>query len=187
LDFSLYPDVDFSNVARWIFKPEGTSGGEILYVDRVGFDPAGPTPLPLTIFDDGPGFGGGDWSWGGVTDANSADQAYLGSTSFQHVQDGGDGGASVGGMSGIDASIYTQFSFSLYGGPGTDGLSVAAILNDEWGNYNSVTLVEGQWTEYSIDLANYPDIDLSDITRWIFKPEGTAGGEILHVDRVGFE
>ena len=187
-----YPDVNLASVQRWILKPEGTSGGEVIYVDRVGFgDPFQPAPLMIDLYDETANFGGGDWSWGAEsTDLASTDQAYSGDVSFRHTQSGTDGGMSVGGMSGIDASSATVFAFSLYGGPGTDGMAVAAVLGaddaDVWGNYNSVNIVEGEWTEYEIDLSNYPDVNLSNVTRFILKLEGTAGGEVMYADRVGF-
>lgn len=193
LDLSLYPDVNLANVTRFILKMEGTSGGEILYADRVGFDLGGPKALSgITLFDEGFNFDGQDWSWGASsTDPLSAEQAYAGSTSFKHVQEGGDGGIKVGNMSGVDASGMSTFNFALYGGAGTDAMSVAVILGsdggDVWDNYNSVSLVEGQWTEYSLDLSLYPDVNLANVNIFLFKIEGTAGGEVLYADRVGFE
>ena len=89
-------------------------------------------------------------------------------------------------MTGVDASGMTSFKFSLFGGPGTEGKQVAVILNDNWGNYNSVTLKEGQWTQYSIPLASYPAITKSNITPWIFTIE-SASNVTLYVDRVGFD
>ncbi|MEQ9052553.1 MAG: hypothetical protein RLP11_19705, partial [Marinoscillum sp.] len=66
---------------------------------------------------------------------------------------------------------------------------VAAILgadgSDVWGNYNAVTITEGAWTEFNLDLSNYPDVNLANVTRWIFKVEGVTGTTI-YVDRVGF-
>ncbi len=147
---------------------------------------AGPAPLALTLFDEQINFGGGNWSWGGTATVQSTEQAYAGTKSFKHTTSGNDGGPSVGGMSGVDASAFTHFKFSLYGGPGTQGKQVAAILNDNWGNYNSVTLQEGKWTEYSIPLTSYPGVSKNNITRWIFKVEGATAVTIF-VDRVGFD
>jgi hypothetical protein len=148
---------------------------------------AGPAPLALTLYDDQIFFGGGNWSWGGSADTGSTEQAYSGTKSWKHTNTGSDGGASVGGMSGADATGKTVFKFSLYGGPGTDNKQVAAILNDTWGNYIAVTLKEGQWTEYSIPVTSYPSVSLASITRWIFKCEGATAGQYFYVDRVGFD
>jgi hypothetical protein len=147
----------------------------------------GPPPLLITMYDDQVFFGGGNWSWGNTTETTSSEQFYSGTKSWKHTNTGSDGGASVGGMSGVNASGKTVFKFSLYGGPGTDNKQVAAILNDNWGNYNSVVLKEGQWTEYSIPVTSYPAVDFSNITRWIFKCEGASAGQYFFVDRVGFD
>ncbi len=168
------------------FQDRGFSGN--IYIDHIGFGfPSGPALLPLVMYDDEMAPGGGDWSWNiGTSDAANTEQVYSGEVSWK-FETPTDGGASSGGINpALDASPFTYFSFSLYGGPGTQGASVAAILNDEWNNYQSVTLVEGQWTEYQIELSNYPDVDLTQVVRWIFKVEGMTGSTI-YIDRVGFE
>lgn len=176
--------------------PADANNGGISYTSIYGYSStlgvtvqipgAGPPPLALSVYDEAILFGGGVWSWGGTSTSLSTEQAYTGTKSFKHTTSGSDGGASVGGMTGVDASGLAVFKFSLYGGPGTNGKQVAAILNDNWGNYNSVTLQEGKWTEYSIPLSSYPGVDKSNITRWIFKVEG-ANQVTLYVDRVGFD
>jgi len=180
--------------------PEGTKSGGITYTTIHGYSAnlgvnvvvpgAGPAPLGLTLYDDEVFFGGGDWSWNtDVSDNASTEQFYSGSKSWKYST-ASDGGVSAGGMSGVDATGMNVFAFSIYGGPGTDGASLAAILGsdgaDVWGNYNSVTISEGEWTEFEIDLANYPDVNLANVTRWIFKVEGVTGTTI-YVDRVGFD
>ncbi len=184
-----YPDVNLANVTRWILKPEGTTGGEVIYVDRVGFGPK--SQLAVTMFDEAINFNGGDWSWGVTTDFASTEAFYSGDISAKFTEDGTDGGISVGGMDPIDASLLSTFTFAIYGGAGTNGMTVAAILGDDtgdvWGNYNSVNVVEGEWTEFEIDLTSYPDVNLTSVQRWILKPEGTAGGEVFYVDRIGFK
>jgi hypothetical protein len=148
---------------------------------------SGPPPLTITVFDESVMYSGGNWSWGNVTESGSTEQAYAGTKSWKHTNTGGDGGASVGGMSGVNASSLGTFKFALYGGPGTDNKQVAAILNDNWGNYNSVIIKEGKWTEFSIPLTSYPGVDKSNITRWIFKMEGASAGQYFYVDYVGFD
>jgi hypothetical protein len=180
--------------------PDGAKSGSITYTTIHGYSallgvnviiPApGPLPLAITMYDDGAAFGGGNWSWGGTADLANTEQFYSGTKSFKHVTSGSDGGASVGGMSGVDASGQGVFKFALFGGTGTNGKSVAAILGsdggDKWDSYNTVTLVEGQWTEYSIPLSSYPTVNFANVTRFIFKVEG-ATNAVLYVDRVGFD
>lgn len=177
--------------------PEGADNGALNYTTIHGYSAGlgvtliipgdGPAPLPLVVFDDEFLYNGQNWSWGGTTDFASGDKFYSGSLSAKITYDGTDGGLQIGNLSGIDASSLEVFAFSLFGGEGTDGKSVAVILSGAWGNYNTVTLVEGVWTNYKIDLSSYPDVDLTDINNIIFKMEGTAGGEVMYADRVGFD
>lgn len=183
-----------------VLVPEGAKGGGLTYVTIHGYTnnlgvtvivpSAGPPPLAITLFDETVGFGGGNWSWGGTSDPASTEQFYSGNVSFKHVTDGSDGGASIGGMTGVDATSLEVFKFSLYGGPGTNGKQVAAVLGsdggDKWDSYNSVTIVEGAWTEYAIPLSSYPTVNFANVTRWIFKVEGGTNA-VLYVDRVGFD
>lgn len=178
-----YPTVDLAAIVRFAFKVETTSS--VIYADRVGFEPAGPPPLAITMYDETLAAGGGDWSWNiVVSDRENTEQARVGDVSWK-FETGNGGGLSAGGLTPIDASGVTYFSFSLYGGPGTDGAQVACILNDKWDSYNAVTLVEGEWTEYQIPLTNYATVDLSAIVRFAFKVESTSS--VIFADRVGFE
>ena len=177
--------------------PEGSDNGAINYTTIHGFSGGlgvtlivpgdGPPPLPLSIYDDAFFFNGQNWSWGGDTDFASGDQFYSGSLSAKITYTGTDGGLQIGNLSGVDASNLDAFAFSLFGGPGTSGKQVAIILSNTWGNYNTVTIEEGKWTQFKIDLSSYPDVNLTDVNNIIFKMEGTAGGEVMYVDRVGFD
>ncbi|WP_017733936.1 IPT/TIG domain-containing protein [Nafulsella turpanensis] len=179
--------------------PDDAKAGAIKYTSIHGFAGSlgvnvvvpseGPPLLATTVYDDEFFFNGSPESWGGTADPLSTEQAYSGTMSYK-FETNGDGGAKIVGTS-VDASGMGVYVFSLYGGPGTDGKQVAAILGhggaDNWGNYNAVTLVEGEWTEYRIDLSKYPDVDLSAISNFVFKPEGASAGDVIYIDRVGFD
>ncbi|MGC3944706.1 MAG: hypothetical protein QM762_09315 [Chryseolinea sp.] len=175
--------------------PAGTKSGGITYKTIHGYSnnlgvtvriPApGPAPLPITLYDETIAPGGGDWSWSKVTsDPASTEQFYSGDVSWKFETTGG-GGLSSGGITAIDASGQQVFTFALYGGPGTDGAKVAAILNDNWSDYNSVTLVEGKWTEYQIPLTSFPTTDVTKIVRFAFKVDDRSSS-LIYADRVGF-
>lgn len=189
LDLSKFPDVDHTAISNFVFKPEGAAAGDVIYIDRVGFDPAGPAPLGITVYDDEPLLGGRTESWNATIDPASTEQVYSGTKSYK-VETAGDGGAKIVGTS-VDASTKTEYVFSLYGGPGTNGKKVAVVLGsgdaDNWNNYNDVVLVEGEWTEYRIPLTSYPDVDHTAITNFVFKQEGAVAGEIIYIDRIGFD
>lgn len=179
--------------------PEGAKAGAVKYTTVHGFAGSlgvnvlvpseGPPLLEITVYDDEFFFGGNAESWSGTADPFSTEQAYSGTKSYKFATNG-DGGAKIVGTN-VDAGNMGVYVFSLYGGPGTDGKQVAAVLGsggaDNWGNYNAVTLVEGEWTEYRLDLSLYPDVDLSAVTNFVFKPEGAAAGDVIYIDRVGFD
>lgn len=182
-----------------VLLPEGAKAASVKYTTIHGFTgnlgvnvvlPGdGPKPLAITVYDDEANDGATTEAWGGTADPASTEQAYSGSISYKFTTEG-DGGAKIINAS-VDASAMGVYVFSLYGGPGTDGKNVAVILgsggNDNWGNYNTATLVEGEWTEYRIPLTSYPDVDLSAVTNFVFKPEGAAAGDVIYIDRVGFD
>jgi hypothetical protein len=185
IPFTSYATVNFQMIRRFIFKVEGMAGSTI-FVDRVGFDPAGPPPLSVVLFDETIAPGGGDWGWNKVvSDMANTEQAYSGDVSWKFETDNG-GGLSSGGITPIDVTGKTHFKFALYGGPGTEGKQVAAILNDKWDSYNDVTLHEGVWTEYEIPLTSYGTVDLSAIVRFAFKVEGMTAS-VIYADYVGFD
>ncbi|MBN8576296.1 MAG: IPT/TIG domain-containing protein [Cytophagales bacterium] len=175
--------------------PVGTKSGGITYTTIHGFSgnlgvtvrvPApGPAPLPITLYDETIAPGGGNWSWNAVvSDVASTEQFYSGDVSWKFETTSG-GGLSAGGITAINVSGQQVFTFALYGGPGTNGREVAAILNDNWGDYNAVVLEEGKWTEYQIPLSRYPTTNLNQIVRFAFKVEGISSS-IIYADRVGF-
>jgi hypothetical protein len=183
IPLSSYPTTNISQIVRFALKPESTPS--LFYADRVGFEMAGPPPLLIELYDDVLAPGGGDWGWSGVvSDMANTEQVYSGDKSWK-FETASSGGLSAGGITAINASGATSFSFALYGGSGTAGQKVAVILNDNWTDYNAVDIVEGQWTAFTIPLTSYPTTDVSQIVRFAFKVESTAS--VIYVDRVGFE
>lgn len=185
VELSHYPTTDLSQIIRFALKVEGMAASTI-YVDRVGFEPQGPPPLLVELYDETIAGGGGDWSWNVVTsDKASTEQSYNGDVSWK-FETNNTGGLSAGGISETDVSGATNFTFALYGGTGTSG-QVAVILNDNWTDYNTVNVVEGQWTKFSIPLSSYPTTDLTKIIRFAFKVDNGQSSSIIFVDRVGFD
>lgn len=180
-----YPTTDLTQIIRFALKVEGMTASTI-YVDRVGFEEAGPPPLLVELYDETIAGGGGDWSWNTVvSDKASTEQSYSGDVSWKFETDN-TGGLSAGGISETDASAATNFTFAIYGGTGTSG-KVAVILNDNWTDYNTVDVVEGEWTKFSIPLSSYPTTDLTKIIRFAFKVDNGSTSSTIFVDRVGFD
>jgi hypothetical protein len=183
IELSKYPTTNLTQIVRFALKVESTAS--VIYVDRAGFEPAGPPPLLITLYDETLAPGGGDWSWNTVvSDRVNTEQSYAGNVSWKYETSNG-GGLSAGGITEIDASGATNFTFAIYGGAGTTGQKAAIILNDNWTDYNAVDLVEGQWTKYTIELSKYPTTDLTKIVRFAIKVENTAS--VIFADRIGFD
>lgn len=187
-----YDLLDLTKVTGFVFKVESATSPTI-FVDRVGFDgPPGPPPLAITLYDEDILLGGADQSWSTtLSNTTSTEEAYAGTKSWKHTRAGTDGGPKAGNMTPTDVTGQTEFVFSIFGGPGTAGRSVAAILitngTDGWGAYQSVTITtEGVWTEYKIPLSNYSALDLTKVTGFILKVE-SATNPTIYVDRVGFK
>lgn len=185
VELSNYGTTNLTQIVRFALKVEGMPASTI-YVDRVGFEPAGPPPLLVELYDETIAGGGGDWSWNTVvSDKASSEQSYAGDVSWKYETDNS-GGLSAGGISETDVSAATSFTFALFGGPGTSG-KVAIILNDNWTDYNSVDIVEGQWTKFSIPLSSYPTTDLTKIVRFAFKVDNGQAASVIFADRIGFD
>ncbi len=143
-------------------------------------------PLLITLFDETVAPGGGDWSWNKVVpDMANTEQAYAGDKSWK-FETGSGGGLSAGGITAIDASGATHFTFALYGGTGTAGQRVAVILNDNW--------TDSQRRGYSgravdkvlsrpHEISNHRPYE--DRAVCFFKVESTAS--VIYADRVGFD
>lgn len=182
---SNYATTDLTKIVRFALKMEGMTSSTI-YIDRVGFEPAGPPPLIVELYDETISGGGGDWSWNKVvSDPASTEQSFTGDVSWKFETDN-TGGLSAGGISETDASAATNFTFAIYGGAGSAG-KVAVILNDNWSDYVTVTVVEGQWTTFSVPLTSYPTTDLTKIVRFAFKVDNGSTASTIYVDRVGFD
>jgi hypothetical protein len=86
----------------------------------------------------------------------------------------------------LSSSPYTDFEFSIYGGPGTDGklLKVLTNINDKpgWTPYMA-TIAEGKWTDFVIPLSTFgPPPNITDVE---FQDQGWSG--VVYFERIGFK
>lgn len=151
---------------------------------------ADPSPLLLVFFDDAFKFGYGDWSWGTgrVSVPVSTDKFKTGTSSWKMTFPLADAGLSWGGGTAVSTVGYTKFSFSVFGGPGTNGKHLDVVLNDTWSGFPTVTIVEGQWTEFDIPFSSFAASSnvTTQITRIILRsPSGEEG--TMWIDKVGFK
>lgn len=122
--------------------------------------------------------GGG---WGGTVNYSNTSPAETGNYSAKIDYSGGYGSPLQLGGASINLSSYSTFKISIYGGPGSNGLKINIGINQQ--DSYTITLVEGQWTDYQIALSNLTTSStLTDI--WIKEYNGT-GGFSIYVDNMG--
>jgi hypothetical protein len=122
--------------------------------------------------------GGG---WGGSVNYSNTSPAETGTHSARIDYVGGYGSPLQLGGASINLSPYSSFKISIYGGPGSNGLKINIGINQA--DSYTITLVEGQWTDYQIALASLTSSStLTDI--WIKEYNGT-GGFSIYVDNMG--
>jgi hypothetical protein len=139
----------------------------------------GPLPLAATIFGDELENGFGDWSYGGANDKGTTEEFVVGSASTKKTFNGSWDALRFAGSS-ISTSGKYELAFSIYGGPGTDGQQANLIINNNWG-IKTITIVEGEWTEYTFslsDLGNPASID-----DWGLQAQGWSG--VIYADHIG--
>jgi hypothetical protein len=137
-------------------------------------------PLGLAVFDDNYQNGFGNWGYGGPSEVVNT-IVREGDFSMKKTFDGSWDAVRFGqDAPGLSASGFTKLVFSVFGGPGTNGLNMNLIVNDNWGA-SVITVVEGEWTEYSINLS-----DLGSPTELAgtgLQAHGWSGA--IYVDHVG--
>ncbi len=134
-------------------------------------------PLGFAIYEDSFMNGWQDWGWGGPRDPNNTEFVRDGDKSLKFSCDGSWGAAALHGS--CSTAAYTEYTFSIYGGPGTNGKGLQVMGN--WGSAYQITIEEGKWVEYKIPKATLGSYaTLSDL---IFQEKGFAGK--IWIDHIG--
>lgn len=122
-----------------------------------------------------------DWSWA-ARDFNSTANVRQGDKSIKVTYGvGGYEGITFHNDAGPATGAYTKLEFSVFGEAGTAGKKINVVINGGWGNAYPVTIVGGEWTTYSINIA-----DLSSpnpLKEIVLQSAGFSG--VVHVDHVG--
>jgi hypothetical protein len=144
----------------------------------------GLPPLPdfaHAIYTDGVQNGFQDWSWA-TRDFNSTQIVRQGTVSIKATYGGGGyEGITFHNDNGPATDGYTKLEFSIFGGAGTEGKKINVVINGGWSNPPQVTLVEGAWTTYSLNISSLPSPNpLKEI---VLQSAGWTG--IVHIDHVG--
>ncbi|MGB3799961.1 MAG: hypothetical protein WA952_09100 [Lewinella sp.] len=183
-----------------VLVPEGAITGYMKFVTIHGYvvnlatslelPGEGPAPLTLTIFNDG--FQNGWENWGWVqADAASDEQVFDGSSSLKLLFESTGGaweGLQIGNGTPLDVSGYTNLVFYVYGGPGSNDGQLMVKPNAADNPGATITVVEGEWTEYSLPISDLNANSGTDNT-WnilLLQEFDQAGGDV-YIDYVGFQ
>ena len=173
--------------------PEGAVGGTVVittihdFVVPINAPFGDQLTLAVVIYDDAVqaplGAGGG---WGGVTtDANNTENPRVGTKSVKVTYPGGwGGGCQFGNWSGQSVSTVgaSFYAFSIYGGPGTEGLSINVNVA---GTQVGVTIEEGEWKDVQIPLTSFNSP--SSISEIWFQDMGWTGPLTVYIDQIGLK
>lgn len=145
--------------------------------------------LALPIYDDvvtsnwtNSGWIGG--GWGGTADYANTSQVESGTHSVKIDYSGGYGSPMQLGGASVDVTPYTSFKISIYGAPGSGGKQINLGINQA--DKYTITVVEGQWTDYQIPISNLIDLLSTTILNEIWLKEySNTGGFTVYVDNMG--
>ncbi|GAB3532508.1 hypothetical protein GCM10027443_16480 [Pontibacter brevis] len=140
-------------------------------------------PLPYVLYDDARGTGWDNWGWGGPTVWNSTERVRQGEYAAKKTYDGSYDAIRWHNNTALSTSGYSELTFSVYGGPGTNGKNMQLVINEVWGSPYVFPIVEGEWTTYNIPLSELGNpATIGDV---LFQSAGWAG--VVHYDHVGFK
>jgi hypothetical protein len=135
-------------------------------------------PVKYAFYEDVLMNGWSDWGWGGPRDFNNTENVRDGDKSIKVSCNGSWGAVYLGGGN-VDLSAYSEFTFALFGKPGTNGKVLQVSAN--WGGSYDITIQEGKWVEYKLTKANLGNP--TKITDLVFKETGWVG--VIYLDHIG--
>lgn len=141
--------------------------------------------LGLVLYDDEVKNGWSKWGgWGsGSLDMASTENVRDGLKSIKVTFAGGYGGTlQMGG--GSATAGYTEFRFSIFGTPGTNGKKMKVIVKGGTKEEHEVSVVEGEWTEYRWTIAG--DLGAPDTIKEFILQDNNWSGTIF-IDHIGLK
>ncbi len=138
--------------------------------------------FPLPIYTDALQNGCQFWSWA-ANDFNSTELVRQGDKSIKATYDPGDGyqGITFHNDAGVSTSGYSKLELSMYGGAGTAGKKMNIVINGNYGGPYQVTLTEGEWSTYDIDISALGNPNpLKEIVL-----QSAGWGGVVYIDHVG--
>lgn len=183
------PLSEFGNPTEfWQFAVQIEGDPITLYMDDIGIDPA---PAQIEVYSEAPLQSG--WEivssgWAGPDfDVESTDFVRTGFTSIRQTYAGGWSGfqLNVPGAAGgaIDISGVTTFKASFYLPVGSTGATaIRVVINDNYGAFPVVNLVEGEWVDVEYPLSAFGD----PTEFWQFAIQIEGDPITLYMDNIGF-
>jgi hypothetical protein len=137
--------------------------------------------FPFAIYTDGTQNGFQNWSWA-ANDFNSTANVRQGTKSIKATYGGGGyEGITFHNDNGPATTGYTKLEFSVFGEAGTNGKKLNVVINGGWSNPPQVTIAEGEWKTFSLDISSLPNPNpLKEIVL-----QSAGWGGVIHIDHVG--
>ncbi len=151
-----------------------TSGGTTQSTGAFGFK--------FIIYDDAmnPMFWTG--GWGGTANYQNTVNVKRGTHSVHINFAGGYGAPMAMGGGTINLADYTALKISVFGAPGSEGLNILIVLNGSSAKGKTITVKEGEWTDFTIPLSELGSPAMLDQV-WIVEWSGRGG--VVYVDDLG--
>lgn len=135
-------------------------------------------PLKYAFYEDDFLNGWQNWGWGATTDAGNSDFVRDGGKSIKSTFTGSWGAVKFANAE-ITTAGYTELTFAIYGGVGTEGKELA-VQPGGASTYKAV-IQEGKWVEYKVKLADIGNP--AKITDIMMQETGWSGS--IYIDHVG--
>jgi hypothetical protein len=136
-------------------------------------------PLGYAFYIDALQNGWQNWGWGSTTDFNNTDNVRDGNAAIKQ-QYTGQWSALKFANGNLATAPYTEFAFSIYGTPGTNGKQIN--ITPSGGTTYTLTIEEGKWVDYKLTKAQLGNpVTITDVT---FQNQAWTG--LIYVDHVGW-
>ncbi|MBC3539906.1 hypothetical protein ACFSC6_05065 [Rufibacter sediminis] len=166
-----------------------TTQTNVVVVPDVEAEIVGVTPLPAiayALFADERHANWGDWSFGGTRVWDATDVARMGTKSAKmtYISTGQYGAIRFHATTPISTAAYSEFTFSVYGGSGTNDKNLNVVFNEAYSSPAKVVkVVEGKWTTYTFPISELGDI--ATVSDFLLQSATDWPGDI-YLDHIGF-
>ncbi|MEH6407195.1 MAG: IPT/TIG domain-containing protein [Leeuwenhoekiella sp.] len=152
-----------------------TSGGITQSTETFGFK--------YLIYDDALAEGWWVGGWDGTQDFVNTEQVKRGDFAAKRTYTGGYSGFQIGnGGDAILLSDYQAIKVSIYGGAGIGDVKV--VLNGSYDDGKVITIVEGEWTNFTIPLSELGNVS-DTLNEIVIQEFSGSAPSIIYIDDLG--